>query len=36
MAANETTRKLIWFAGLWLGGVVAVLIVGLAIKLALM
>ncbi len=28
-------RKLLWFAALWAGGVLAVALVGLAIKLAL-
>ena len=28
-------RRLLWFAGLWLAGVAAVSVVGLAIKLAL-
>lgn len=34
MAENSTARKLLWFAGLWAGGVLAVTILGFAIKLA--
>ena len=33
MAENSTGRKLLWFVGLWAGGVLAVTVVGLAIKL---
>jgi len=32
---RSTASKLLWFAGLWAGGVLAVSLVGLAIKLAL-
>jgi hypothetical protein len=32
---TRTTRKLLWFLGLWLAGVAAVSVVGLAIKLVL-
>lgn len=35
MAARPLASRLLWFAGLWLGGVIAVALVGLAIKLAL-
>lgn len=35
MRADGTGRKLLWFVALWLAGVAAVSIVGLAIKLAL-
>lgn len=35
MAAPSTPRRLAWFVGLWLAGVLAVTLVGLAIKLAL-
>lgn len=34
MAENSVGRKLLWFVGLWAGGVLAVTIVGFAIKLA--
>lgn len=34
MPETSTTRKLLWFVGLWAGGVLAVTVVGLAIKLA--
>ena len=34
MAENSTGRKLLWFAGLWAGGVLAVTLLGFAIKLA--
>lgn len=34
MTENSTTRKLLWFVGLWAGGVLAVTILGFAIKLA--
>ena len=34
MRENSTARRLIWFVGLWAGGVLAVTIVGFAIKLA--
>ena len=34
MAEGSTARKLLWFAGLWAGGVLAVTVVGFAIKLA--
>lgn len=33
MAENSAGRKLLWFVGLWAGGVLAVTVVGLAIKL---
>lgn len=33
MAQTSTGRKLLWFVGLWAGGVLAVTIVGFAIKL---
>ncbi len=32
---RSTVTKLLWFAGLWAGGVLAVSLVGFAIKLAL-
>ena len=32
---NSLPKKLLWFAGLWLMGVLAVTIVGFAIKLSL-
>jgi hypothetical protein len=32
---NGTGRKLLWFVGLWAGGVLTVTVVGFAIKLAL-
>ncbi|NRP71763.1 hypothetical protein ILFOPFJJ_02653 [Ensifer psoraleae] len=35
MSADGTGRKLLWFVALWLAGVAAVSIVGLAIKLVL-
>jgi hypothetical protein len=35
MRVDGLTRKLLWFVGLWVAGVVAVGIVGAAIKLAL-
>jgi len=34
MTENSTPRKLLWFVGLWAGGVLAVTILGFAIKLA--
>ncbi len=34
MPENSTARKLLWFVGLWAGGVLAVTILGFAIKLA--
>lgn len=34
MTQGSTARKLLWFAGLWAGGVLAVAVVGFAIKLA--
>jgi hypothetical protein len=34
MPETSTGRKLLWFVGLWAGGVLAVTVVGLAIKLA--
>ncbi|MCB1447588.1 MAG: DUF2474 family protein [Rhizobiaceae bacterium] len=33
--AGETGRRLLWFVALWAGGVLAVGLVGLVIKLAL-
>ncbi|CAD7032268.1 protein of unknown function [Pseudorhizobium banfieldiae] len=33
MAASGTLRRLAWFVGLWLAGVLAVTVVGLVIKL---
>jgi hypothetical protein len=33
MTENSTARKLLWFVGLWAGGVLAVTILGFAIKL---
>jgi hypothetical protein len=33
MTENSTGRKLLWFVGLWAGGVLAVTVVGFAIKL---
>lgn len=33
MAEHSTGRKLMWFVGLWAGGVLAVTILGFAIKL---
>lgn len=33
MAERSTGRKLMWFVGLWAGGVLAVTILGFAIKL---
>lgn len=35
MPARPLSRQLLWFVGLWLAGVLAVTLVGLAIKLAL-
>lgn len=35
MAARPLASRLLWFVALWLGGVLAVALVGLAIKLAL-
>jgi hypothetical protein len=35
MADRPLASRLLWFVGLWLGGVFAVALVGLAIKLAL-
>jgi hypothetical protein len=35
MAASSTPKRLLWFAAYWLAGVLAVTIVGLAIKLML-
>ena len=35
MPSTSLPRRLLWFAGLWAVGVAAVLLVGLAIKLAL-
>ncbi len=35
MRSDGLARKLLWFVGLWAAGVVAVSIVGLAIKLVL-
>lgn len=35
MNIRESGQKLLWFAGLWLGGVVAISLVGLLIKWAL-
>ncbi len=34
MTEGSTGRRLLWFVGLWAGGVLAVTIVGFAIKLA--
>lgn len=34
MTEGSTGRRLLWFIGLWAGGVLAVTIVGFAIKLA--
>ena len=34
--ANGTARRLMWFVGLWVAGVLAVSLLGLAIKLALL
>ncbi|WP_411033783.1 DUF2474 family protein [Shinella sp. BYT-45] len=34
MGEHSTGRRLLWFIGLWAGGVLAVAVVGLAIKLA--
>jgi hypothetical protein len=34
MPEPSTMKKLLWFAGLWAGGVLAVTVVGLIIKLA--
>lgn len=34
MTENSTARKLLWFVGLWAGGVLAVTILGFVIKLA--
>lgn len=34
MAESTTMRKLLWFVGLWAGGVLTVTILGFAIKLA--
>lgn len=33
MAEGSTGRKLLWFVGLWAGGVLAVTLLGFAIKL---
>jgi hypothetical protein len=35
MAEGQLGRRLLWFAGLWVGGVLCVAIVGYAIKLVL-
>ncbi len=35
MGADRLCRRLLWFVGLWLAGVAAVSVVGLAIKLVL-
>ncbi|AFL48771.1 hypothetical protein ABIE78_005469 [Sinorhizobium fredii] len=35
MGADRLGRRLLWFVGLWLAGVAAVSVVGLAIKLVL-
>ena len=35
MATSPIPRRLLWFVGFWLAGVLAVTLVGLAIKLAL-
>jgi hypothetical protein len=35
MAASSLPRRLVWFVGLWMAGVLAVGILGYAIKLAL-
>jgi hypothetical protein len=35
MATSSLPRRLLWFVGFWLAGVLAVTLVGLAIKLAL-
>jgi hypothetical protein len=34
MAQTSTGRKLLWFVALWAGGVLAVTLVGFAIRLA--
>ena len=34
MTHGSTAKKLLWFVGLWAGGVLAVTVVGFAIKLA--
>ncbi|EYR83374.1 hypothetical protein DUF2474 [Shinella sp. DD12] len=34
MTEGSTGRKLLWFVGLWAGGVLAVTLLGFAIKLA--
>ena len=34
MTEGSTAKKLLWFVGLWAGGVLAVTVVGFAIKLA--
>ena len=34
--AKDTARRLMWFVGLWVAGVLAVSLVGLAIRLALL
>jgi hypothetical protein len=34
MAENSMGRKLLWFVALWAGGVLAVTVLGFAIKLA--
>lgn len=34
MQVSSTAKKLLWFVGLWLGGVLAVTGLGLIIKLA--
>lgn len=33
MVENSTGRKLLWFVGLWAGGVLVVTVLGFAIKL---
>ncbi len=35
MAAPRTANRLLWFIGLWLGGVLTVAVLGYAIKLIL-
>jgi hypothetical protein len=35
MPARRLSRQLLWFVGLWAGGVLTVTLIGLAIKLAL-
>ena len=34
MTEGSTAKKLLWFVGFWAGGVLAVAVVGFAIKLA--